>query len=134
MGITIKPKSFGPISVRFNGDGTLLYSGEQEKFADVPPSGTPVDLLLASLGACIAKSLEIAAGQRKLPLSPFTVEVAGNKATNLPNRLGVVEIRVVGQLAEDLDLSIALLRQAKSICTISNTLNCTINLDLDRPG
>ncbi|MDV7143869.1 OsmC family protein [Tropicimonas sp. TH_r6] len=134
MGIRIKPRSFGPISVRSNGDGVLLYAGQDEDFAAVPPHGTPVDLLLASLGACIAKSLEIVAEQRNQRLSPFSVEVAGKKATDLPNRLGSVDIRVVGRLTDDADISTELLRHAKSICTISNTLNCTISLDLDRSG
>ncbi len=134
MAIRIKPKSFGPISVRSDGGGALLYAAQQGAFSAAPPHGTPVDLLLASLGACIAKSLEIVAAQEKQPLSPFSVEVAGQKATDLPNRLGSVDIRVYGQLTEDAEQAVELLRQAKSICTISNTLNCAISLDLDRSG
>ncbi|SDL44899.1 OsmC family protein [Aliiruegeria lutimaris] len=132
MGIRIKPKSFGPIYVRSNGDGALLYAGQHEVFDAVPPYAIPVDLLLASVGACIAKSLEIVSAQRGQTLSPFSVEVTGKKATDLPNRLGSVDIRVVGKLTDDADLSVELLRQAKSICTISNTLNCAISLDFDR--
>ncbi|NDR58786.1 OsmC family protein [Aliiruegeria sabulilitoris] len=132
MGIRIKPKSFGPIYVRSNGDGALLYADRPEDFNAVPPHATPVDLLLASVGACIAKSLEIVAEQRGQTLFPFSVEVTGKKATDLPNRLGSADIRVVGKLTDDAELSVELLRQAKSICTISNTLNCPISLDLDR--
>jgi uncharacterized OsmC-like protein len=134
MGIRIKPKSFGPISVRFGSEGNLLYEGPDGEIGAVPPHATPVDLLLASLGACIAKSLEIVAGQHRQPLAPFSVQVAGQKATDLPNRLGSVDIRIVGRLTDDADLSSELVRQAKSICTVSNTLNCTLTLDHDGAG
>ncbi|SNS98576.1 OsmC family protein [Tropicimonas sediminicola] len=129
MGIRIKAKTFGPISVRFDMDGALTYAGQGGEFSAAPPQGTPVELLLASVGACIAKSLEIVAEERPLP--PFSVEVTGTKATDLPNRVGSIGIRVVGKLSDDADRSAELLRRAKSICTVSNTLNCEITLDLD---
>ena len=134
MAIRMKPKSFGPVRVRFEGGGALLFSRNSEDFDTALPIGTPVDILLLSLGACIAKSLEIVAVQGKTHLSPFTVEVTGQKATDLPNRVSSVRIRVLGRLTEDADQSAELLRQAKSICTVSNSLNCAIALELDRSG
>lgn len=129
MAIRIKAKSFGPIQVRLGLDGIVLYGGEDGDPSPVPPHDTPVDLLLASLGACIAKSIEMAAAQDRQHLAPFRVEVAARKATDLPNRIGMVDIRIIGRLTEDDGLSARLVRKAKSICTVSNTLNCTINID-----
>lgn len=132
MGIRIKPKAFGPVSVRFGSDGELLYDWQGGDLAGPASHVTPVDLLLSSVGACIAKSLAIVAEQRRLALGPFSVEVAGKKATDLPPRLASVDIRVVGRLTDDADVAADLVRQAKSICTVSNTLNCKISVDLDR--
>ncbi|WP_068115839.1 OsmC family protein [Tropicimonas marinistellae] len=134
MVVRIKPKSFGPVRVRSEGGDTLLYARNGEAFDTAPPQGTPVELLLLSLGACIAKSLKIVADQPQTHLSPFTVEVTGQKATDLPNRLGSVDIRVLGRLTDDAEKSAELLRKAKSICTVSNSMNCTIALELDRSG
>lgn len=134
MAIKLKPKSFGPVRIRFDGGDPLHYARNGDVFSAAPPTGTPVDFLLLSLGACIAKSLELVAKQRQIPLSPFTIEVTAQKATDLPNRLGSATIRVVGRLSDDAEEAAELLRQAKSICTVSNTLNCTITVDLDRSG
>ena len=132
MAIRIKPKSFGPFHVRFSEKEALLYAHNGEDFSATPTHGTPVDLLLFSVGACIAKSLQIAAEKSQSKLSPFTVEVIGEKATDLPNRLGSIGIRVLGPLTNDEDQSANLLREAKSICTVSNTLNCKITVASDR--
>ncbi|AVO37496.1 OsmC family protein [Pukyongiella litopenaei] len=134
MAIRIKAKSFGPVRVRSDGGDTLLFGLNGDALGATPPQGTPVDLLLLSLGACIAKSLDIAAGQAQVQLTPFTVEVTGQKATDLPSRLGSVGIRVLGQLTDDAGQAEDLLRKAKSICTISNSLTCTVALELDRVG
>ena len=83
MAIRIKPKSFGPVQVRFEGGNALLYSSNGKDFQTASPGGTPVDLLLLSLGACIAKSLEIVADQRRTELSPFTVEVTGGSVAQI---------------------------------------------------
>ncbi|RYH11355.1 OsmC family protein [Tropicimonas sp. IMCC6043] len=132
MAMRIKPKVFGPITVLYGGDGELRYRGPGEDHGAASPGGTPVDILLASVGACIAKSLKIAADQRVKPLEPFAVDVTGTKATDLPNRLGTIGIRVIGRLTDEAGLASEVIRHAKSICTVSNTLNCTFELEHDR--
>lgn len=128
MAIRIKPRTFGPIKVRLSSDGDVQFFDQADGFGAVPPVGTPVDTLLASLGACIAKSLVIVADQRQHALSPFSVEITGEKATDLPSRLGVINIKVTGPLTDTQETSANLVKQAKSICTVSNTLNCAITL------
>lgn len=125
MTIRQKPKTYGPVRIRLDETGTLRYGA-----ADAAPTGSPVEILLAALGACIARSIEIAAASAKQTIGPVEVTVAGRKAADLPSRVEDYEIRVNGGFADDPAVARDLLAKAKAACTVSNSLNGTFDIGL----
>lgn len=131
MNLRVKPKSYGPVFVHIDSDGGLLFGSEAESVnQSAPPVESPADCLLYALGSCIAISLQMAAKAKKVTLEPFTVRLISHKAETLPSRFGRFEIEVEQGFVADAGLAESLLRQAKAICTVSNTLNAEINLGL----
>ncbi|MCV6576671.1 MAG: OsmC family protein [Cohaesibacter sp.] len=129
MGLTLKPKSFGPIYVSFDGTEHMRYALiDPEKTTSYPPYETPVDTMIASLGACIVKSIIWAANQRDVPLNPFCVKLMGIKSAEIPGRIETIDMAIMGQIVEDASLASRILKQAKAICTVSNSLNSDVNL------
>ena len=90
-----------------------------------------MDMLLASLAFCMVKSVEWAAKDQGERLLPFSVKVAGTKALDLPWRVEVMEVTLFGGLVENAAATPQIAKLAKSICTVSNTLNCEISLTLE---
>ena len=131
MKIKIKPKSYGPIFVHIDEQGEIRYGLESEGIDDVnPPSGSPAELLLASLGACIAISIRVAATSMKVEIGAFHVAVRTDKAEDPPSRFGRFDMRVTGLVGDDPSAVEALLSRAKSLCTVSNTLHADITLQV----
>ena len=131
MALKVKPKSFGPVFVVFDGDNSLRYAmSDPSELSACPPSQTPVDTLIASLGSCIVKSVQWVARQRKIALNRFTVKVVGVKAPDLPGRVERMEVTIIGNPVEDAALVPGIVTQAKSICTVSNTLNCEVTVSV----
>ncbi|OED49627.1 OsmC family protein [Leisingera sp. S232] len=131
MVVKVKPKSFGPVFVLFDGSAELLYAyGDPSQTSPYPPVTSPVDTMLASLAACIVRSVEWAANQHKAPLSPFQVRVDGLKSAELPGRIETARITVIGSLVEDAEVAARILKQAKSICTVSNSMNTEVTVTL----
>ncbi|MCP4819864.1 MAG: OsmC family protein [Shimia sp.] len=136
MAIRMKAKSYGPVFVVFDGGDDLQYAWSNlSEVTPCPPSQTPVDTLLASLGACIVKSVQLIAQQKRVVLNPFVVKVVGAKALDLPGRVDRMDVTIVGSLVDDPVLGSEIVTQAKSICTVSNTLTCdvTVSLEADPP-
>lgn len=121
MAIRLKPKSFGPIRVYFDGDSTVTFAEGAGAFGDAPPRSSPVATFLASLGHCLVESLRITAKGKGLTAGSFTVTVTAEKALDLPNRLGSIACVFDGWPLEQPDPA-ALIAEAKSICTVSNSL------------
>lgn len=131
MNIKIKPKSFGPVFVSIDEVRTVRYRLTADSVSQAaPPAATPAECLLFSLGSCVAISLQMAAEQEKMVLQPFQVEISSRKAEDLPSRFGNFEVIVPREITDDAKLSEKLLKKAKSICTVSNTLNADITLKL----
>ena len=126
------PKIFGPVFVEFDGlDSVQFALADLTQLSDRPAIDTPVDVLLASVGHCIIKSIQWAANQREVNLNAFSVEIIGTKALDTPNRLAKIDIAIIGQIVDDAELSQRILQQAKAICTVSNTLNCDVTLSTE---
>jgi len=129
MILRMKPKSFGPVFALFDGTDTIRFAfDDPSETTPHPPSQTPVDTLLASLAACIVKSVQMAANQHKATLNPFMVKVTANKAPDPPGRVEQMQITIIGQLVDDGSLAQKLVKQAKAMCTVSNSLNCTVTI------
>ena len=134
MAVKVKPKSFGPVFVLFDGkDGILYAQSDPSDSSPCPPTQTPVDTLIASLGSCIVKSLQWAADQRKVALNPFSVKVVGIKAPDLPGRIEKMDVTIIGKPVGDDALVPRIVKQAKSICTVSNSLNCDVAITVETP-
>ncbi|NVK14685.1 MAG: OsmC family protein [Rhodobacteraceae bacterium] len=130
MVLKVKPKRYGPVFVIFDGGAELRYAdGEGADSSLYPPAGSPVETMLAALGACIVRSLEWTAGRHKLP--PFQVRVAGVGAPELPGRLETAEVAVIGRLSDDAALAGQIVAQAKSACTVSNSMNSVVTVRLE---
>jgi len=132
MKIKLKPKTFGPVFAFFDFSNEVQYATTEtsERTPHAPP-GSPVDMLLASLAFCMVKSVEWAAKDQGETLLPFSVKVAGTKAPDLPWGVEVMEVTLIGDLVENATATPQIAKLAKSICTVGNTLNCEISLNLE---
>lgn len=88
------------------------------------PGFNPLDLLLASLAACMSMSARIAAREIGLAHSfqGVVVAVSGEKAANEPSRFIGFTVEFVFQGALDLEQQQAIAHRAEEICTVSNSL------------
>ena len=88
------------------------------------PGFNPLDLIYASLSACLAMSARIAASKLGLldRLESVTANVSGSKADDEPSRLARFDIEF--DIRGDFDLATRkeIARLAEEICTISNTI------------
>lgn len=129
MALKLKPKPFGPVFVIFEGSDNFLYAyGDPANATPHPPVNSPVDTMLASLGSCIVKSVQWASDQQKVTPQPFQVKVDGLKSTDLPGRVESVTITVVGAIVENAELAEKIVKQAKSVCTVSNSLTTKVEI------
>ena len=132
MAINLKPKLFGPVFATFDGTEITGYAfGDQSQATPYLTTKTPVDALLASLAYCIVVSIEWAANQNKATLQPFMVKVTGIKAPDLPSRIEKMHVSIISAVVADVFLAEKIVGEAKSICTISNTLNCEVSISVE---
>jgi uncharacterized OsmC-like protein len=92
---------------------------------------SPVEYQLIAVAGCFALSLEAARKVRGLPESVFDVTTVGSKAHDLPSRLERITLNV--SVSGPLDpASIAtLIKDAKRLCTVTNTLANPPTLDVE---
>lgn len=129
MTVGMKPKAFGPVFAFYDGSETVCYATDLvSEQSPHPPAGSPVDMLLVSLAYCIVKSVEWAAKDYKASLHPFAVKVTGTKALDLPGRVEQMDLTIIGDLVDDRAVAEKIVKLAKSICTVSNTLNCAVTV------
>lgn len=136
MQVKIKPKTYGPLRVRAGADASLAFESEAGNRVRSGPTPTldalsPSDLLLASLGNCIAISMRMAANQMNLELGVLELSAIAIKATDLPNRFGRFEVVIQTGAAIDTGKADELVSRTKDICTVSNTLGGEVVLLLN---
>ena len=135
MAIKLKPKHFGPLQMKTAKPGSFNYSTDAgyNSTAGAPASeelAAPSDLIMAALASCIGVSLEMAAQQLKIDPGQIDIVVNASKALDLPYRFGSFTAVVVLEKIEDKNLAARLLKQAKQICTVSNTLDAEVSVSL----
>jgi uncharacterized OsmC-like protein len=128
MTIRPRPKTFGPVFAYFDGTQAVHYASATSTRTPYPPDGTPVDMMLASLAYCMIKSAEWAAKDQGTTLQPFAVKVTGTKALELPGRIETICVTLIGDIVADPAMAQQIVKLAKGICTVSNTLNCDITV------
>lgn len=128
--VRLKPKKFGPVFVFFKEGADISFSTSIDgPTKDHPPFDTPVSTLMASLGHCLVESIRMTAQRKGYDLSPYAISVEAEKATDLPGRLHRMRCQVHGALIPSAQDADQLVSQAKSICTISNSLSCEISIE-----
>ena len=94
------------------------------------PGFNPLDLLYASLAACMVLSARIAATRLGVAgqLGEVRAHVSGEKAKDEPSRVEKFNIRL--EIAGDLDAATKrrIVEDAEAICTVSNTLRAAPEL------
>ena len=88
------------------------------------PGFNPLDLLYASLAACMVLSARIAASEMGV-LNRFEgvqAQVAGEKSEEEPSRITSFDVRLTIRGDFDEDTKRAIAHRAEEICTVSNTL------------
>ena len=88
------------------------------------PGFNPLDLLLASLAACMSMSARIAAREMGLHeiVERVTATVSGEKAADEPLRFASFTVILAIDAVLDHDQRVALAHRAEEICTVSNSL------------
>ncbi|MTI18060.1 OsmC family peroxiredoxin [Rhodobacteraceae bacterium RKSG542] len=135
MSIKLKPKFFGPVTMESAGEGVFSYKTETGLTGKTGAPATnevaaPYDLIMAALASCVGVSLEMIARQKKIDLGDISIEVNAAKALDLPSRFGSFDVSVSMSAIEDKEQATQLLKQAKEMCTVSNTLNADVTLSL----
>lgn len=131
MALNIRPKRFGPVFVRRDEAGIVSFATDaQGPGQPYPPADKPVLTLMAAVGHCMVESIRIVAGQKGAEIGAFAISVASEKSLDAPGRLQTLAIRVHGQIVPDLVLAKTLVKEAKAICTVSNSLNGAITVEL----
>jgi uncharacterized OsmC-like protein len=92
---------------------------------------SPVEYQLIAVAGCFALSLEAARKAREWPESIFDVTVLGSKAPDLPSRLDRVAIDISIEGPLDAAAQATLLKDAKRLCTVTNTLANAPVLDVE---
>jgi uncharacterized OsmC-like protein len=92
---------------------------------------SPVEYQLIAVAGCFALSLEAARKAREWPESVFEVTVLGSKAPDLPSRLERIVISVSMQGPLDAAAQATLMKDAKRLCTVTNTLANAPALEVD---
>jgi len=134
MALTLRPKRFGPVFVRFDDQGIVSFATEADgPGLPHPPGEKPVLTLMASVGHCLVESIRIIAARDQTQLAAFAIAVTGEKSLDAPGRLQTILCRVHGALLPDPEAMEQLVKEAKSICTVSNTLNSQITVEIALP-
>jgi uncharacterized OsmC-like protein len=92
---------------------------------------SPVEYQLIAVAGCFALSLEAARKARGWPECVFDVTTVGSKAQDLPSRLERIALGVSVEGPLDAEAIATLLKDAKRLCTVTNTLAHPPVLDVE---
>lgn len=135
MAIKLKHKSYGPLTLKQGEDAKFMYTTQEghkgrAALGEHADHHAPSDLILAALGSCVGISLQMAAKQMKLDAGPIEVEVTAEKAKDLPGRFARFVVRLALPDVADKETAQTLITNAKTMCTVSNTLNAEVVMEL----
>ncbi len=133
MAPTFKPKRFAPVFVFYDGAGGTRFATAQDgETHSHPPNDKPVLTLLAAVAQGLHGAMRPSERHPETHLPPFHVSAGGEKAMDMPGRLQSITCVICGDLAEDPQEAERMVAAAKAICTVSNTLNCKIEVSWTR--
>jgi len=117
----------GKAPITFEADGRPLPLGETSR----PGGPSPVHYFLVSIAGCFAMSCREALRRRNHPMVDFRVSVGGEKPAEPGNVLGSVWLSVKFEAGVEEGLSRTVVEDAKTICTITNTLKHPPSIQYD---
>lgn len=111
--------------MQWHSDARLLADGALSFSCDAGPLDqvSPVDLLIASVATCFVKSVHMVQAVKGQSPSEVSARVTGEKAPDSPNRVAWIEIRYEMPGLDPVEAA-KLAKDAKRICTVSNSLSC----------
>ena len=116
----LRIEKLGRASFAAHARGHIVVSDQPQENGGADVGMTPPELLLASLGTCVAYYVAQFCEPRLLDCDAVEIEVEGDLMHN-PGRIGAITVKVALPVELDEDRLKALLR-AVSHCTIHNTL------------
>jgi uncharacterized OsmC-like protein len=131
MTLRVKPSSEGPILVSFDEHRGLRYGCVLSELSVAPVLDNPAETFLYSIGSCMAISLQKLALRRKVDIHPFHLQITGHKGEFLPAHFTHYDIELSKDIHSDRELAEKLLKDAKKICTISNSVSGSVELGLE---
>ncbi|USD64301.1 OsmC family protein [Vibrio sp. SCSIO 43136] len=134
MAIKIKAASYGPAIAALNADGELVYGTELGALSKTPELDSPAMTMLYSVASCMVLSLQMVAKRKKIEVQPFSFEVIGHKGTELPMHFARYEVALSAGVHADPEVAQKLLKDAKAICTVSNSLSGSFELSIKEEG
>jgi len=129
MAIKVKAATYGPVIAQFDEQGVLQF-GKQGELSVTPPLDSPAVTLLYSIASCMVLSLQMVMKRKKLDIGAFHVDVTAHKGSTLPAHFDRYEIVLHCHSQQHIDVAEQLIKDAKSICTISNCLSGTFTLSV----
>lgn len=117
------------LTTMVGGGGELLFTGPKTSPAIMSAETSPIDVLLAALGHCLALSAKITLEARKLGIDLITVKLRAEKASAKPNRLEKIRAELIIETQNHLDPD-RIEKDVKRLCTVSNSLSCEIALEV----
>jgi putative redox protein len=112
------------ITLTANDDGTVTATNRKGQTLTIDHEGeqglSPLELLLASLGSCSAVDLTLLMRKQRDPITPFEIEVVGEKDDARIKWLRVTYTVPAG--ADPAKLERARTKTAEDLCSVSRTL------------
>lgn len=133
MAIRIKQKTYGPFTTAIGaGKIVRVATAARQTVSITSPASeeaaSPVDFLVSALGACLALSFHHAAQEMGLDVGTVSVDATAQTAADLPNRVGSYAVTVSLDIVPEAAQCEELIRRAKARCTVSNSLNGTVEM------
>ncbi|EKF17705.1 membrane-anchored protein OsmC family [Nitratireductor pacificus pht-3B] len=109
------------------GELRLDLAGNGPDAGGATDAWTPVDFLAAAVAGCFVKSCQMVLQALGEAERHIEAHVELDKADAKPNRVGRARIRYMID-GLDADRAARIAKDAKRICTVTNTLNCEFEL------
>jgi putative redox protein len=112
------------LTMTVDGDGAALATNRHGATLAIDPTGetgfSPLELLLAALGACSAVDVALLMKKQRDPIASMTIDVDGEKDDHR-----MTWLRVTYRLADDHDprkVDRAITKTAEDLCSVSRSL------------
>lgn len=135
MTMSYRVESAGGVASRVNVGGHALLFDQPERFGGQDLGPSPLEVMVASVGACAHYYAAAFLTARKLPVEGLELEIVAEKAKDHPARLA--SVRVVVQVPDAVpEELLGRMEAAVRACPAHNTLRAALpfEVELRRPA